>query len=211
MRTTTASWTVTPLARTAAQLLAAITLAGLIIRVILATEQFGSFFSGVSHLFQFFTIATNTLVLWVMGSMSLNRPVHRILQHATVVSIVGVGIIFHALLSHAGAQHGLDGLANLITHTLVPSLTLFWWLVFADLRSTRWRDSLFSLIWPSAYCVYALVRAEYSNFYPYPFINLETLGWIGLLKSVGNLSLAFLVLALLTIAYARTYAKLILK
>lgn len=193
---------ITNTARTTAAVLALITLAGLIIRFVLATEQFGSVLSGMSHLYQFFTITTNTLVLWVMASIAMGKPVHRVVIHSTVVSIMGVGIIFHALLSHAGAQGGLDGLANLITHTFVPILSLVWWLAHADMKATKWRDSFFALLWPIAYCVYALIRAEFSNFYPYPFIDLSKLGWGGLVQSVFNLSLAFLVLALLTIAYA---------
>ena len=193
----------TNIARLCAAILALITLSGLLIRLVLATEQFGSFLSGLSHLYQFFTIVTNTLVFLVMFFIAIGKTVHRVIVHSTVVSIMGVGIIFHALLSHAGAQDGLDGLANLITHTVVPVLTPLWWVIHSDLRSMKWRDSFFSLLWPSAYCVYALMRAEFSNFYPYPFIDLQKLGWNGLLHSVFNLSLAFLVLALLTIGYAR--------
>jgi len=190
-------------ARVTAALLASITLSGLLIRFVLAAEQFGSFLSGVFHLYQFFTIATNTLVFSVMIYIAMGKTVHRVVVHSTVVSIMGVGIIFHALLSHAGAQAGFDGLANLITHTFVPILTPVWWVAHSDMRSMKWRDSFFSLLWPSAYCVYALIRAEFSNFYPYPFIDLHKLGWSGLVQSVLNLSLAFLALALLTIGYAQ--------
>ena len=190
-------------ARITALTLALITLAGLLIRFVLAAEQYGSVLSGLSHLYQFFTIVTNTLVLLVMASIAFGKTVHRALIHSTVVSIMGVGIIFHALLSHAGAQGGLDGLANQITHTIVPILTFAWWVVHTDKREIKWQDSFVSLLWPGAYCVYALIRAEYSNFYPYSFINLSELGWGGLAQSVFNLSLAFLVLALLTIGYAR--------
>ena len=59
------------------------------------------------------------------------------------------------------------------------------------------------LPWPAIYCLYALLRAEFSGFYPYHFINLEQLGWLGLLKSVSALSLAFLLLGLVLVAYAR--------
>jgi len=43
-------------ARITATALALVTLAGLVIRFILATEQFGSFLAGASHLYQYFTI-----------------------------------------------------------------------------------------------------------------------------------------------------------
>lgn len=195
-------------ARLTAFSLAAITATGLIIRVVLAAEQYGSVLSGLSHLYQFFTIFTNTLVLCVMGCIAAGKSIHRVIIHATVVSIIGVGIIFHALLSHTGAQEGLDWIANHLTHSVVPILSFGWWLAHTDMRLTRWRDSFSSLIWPGLYCAYALIRAEFSNFYPYPFIDLAMLGWGGLIKSVCNLSLAFLVLALITIAYARIFSAL---
>ena len=190
-------------ARLTAAALATVTLAGLVIRFILATEQFGSVLSGASHLYQFFTILTNTLVFFVMASIAYGKAPHRVVIHATVVSIVGVGIIFHALLSQFGAQDGLDGLGNLITHTIVPISSFAWWVVYSEKAVVQWRDAFFSLIWPSAYCFYALIRAEFSGFYPYSFIDLQKLGWGGLAQSVFFLSLAFLALALLTIGYAR--------
>jgi len=138
-----------------------------------------------------------------MASIAFGKIPSRVVVHATVVAIVGVGIIFHALLSQYGAQEGLDGLGNLITHTIVPVSSLLWWLAHSEKEAVQWRDAFFSLIWPGAYCIYALVRAEFSGFYPYSFIDLEKLGWGGLAQSVFFLSLAFLALALLTIGYAR--------
>lgn len=194
---------VNTMAQISAAIIALITLLGLLIRFVLKSQEYDSLFLGVSYLYQFFTILTNSLILWVMGAISLRRPVHHVVVHAAVVSIIGVGIIFHALLSQNGAKQGFDGLANQITHSVVPVISLIWWLVYADMQSLKWRDSFYALIWPSAYCVYALVRAEFSGFYPYPFINLEQLGWGGLLKSIGYLSLAFLLLSLLTIGIAK--------
>ncbi len=190
--------------RVAAFILALITLAGLLIRFVLASEQYGSFLSGASHLYQFFTIITNTLILIVMSMIVVGKAVSRVVVQASVVSIIGVGLIFHVLLSQAGAKHGIAELANQITHTAVPILSFLWWALYADVKSTQWRDSFFSLLWPGAYTVYALARAEFSGFYPYDFIDLSKLGWGGLAQSVFILGLVFLVLALLTIGVGRT-------
>lgn len=195
-------------ARITATALAAVTLAGLVVRFILAAEQYGSVLAGASHLYQFFTIFTNSLVFCVMASIAFGKTPHRLVVHATVVAIVGVGIIFHALLSQFGAQEGLDGLGNLITHTIVPIASLAWWLAHSQKETVQWRDAFFSLIWPGAYCIYALIRAEFSGFYPYSFIDLQKLGWGGLAQSVFFLSLAFFALALFTIAYARVAVRL---
>ncbi len=199
---------ITKAARVTATALALVTLAGLIIRFILAADQHGSFLAGASHLYQFFTIFTNSLVFFVMAAIALGKTPHRLVVHATVVAIVGVGIIFHALLSQFGAQEGLDGLGNLITHTIVPIASLVWWLAHSDKDAVEWRDAFFSLICPGGYTIYALIRAEFSGFYPYAFIDLQKLGWGGLAQSIFFLGLAFLVLALLSIAYARVASRL---
>lgn len=190
-------------ARSTATALAIVSFAGLVIRFILATEQHGSFLAGASHLYQYFTIFTNSLVFVVMAAIALGKTPHRVVVHATVVAIVGVGIIFHTLLSQYGAREGLDGLGNLITHTIVPISSLVWWLAHSEKEAVEWRDAFFSLIWPGAYTIYALIRAEFSGLYPYSFIDLQKLGWSGLGQSVFFLGLAFLVLALLSIAFAR--------
>jgi len=195
-------------ARITATTLALVTLAGLVIRFILAAEQHGSVLAGASHLYQFFTIVTNSLVFLVMAAIGLGKTPHRLIVHATVVAIIGVGIIFHALLSQFGAREGLDGLGNLITHTIVPIASLVWWLAHSDKEAVEWRDAFFSLICPGGYTIYALTRAEFSGFYPYAFIDLQKLGWGGLAQSVFFLGLAFFALALLTIAYARIAIRL---
>ncbi|MEM7360167.1 MAG: Pr6Pr family membrane protein [Pseudomonadota bacterium] len=188
--------------------LAVLAALGLLIRVIIASGQFGSVWSGVSHLYQFFTITTNSLVLVVMILLFREREVHRNVILATAASIAGVGIIFHTLLGAPAGQQGWDLLANLITHTFVPIAMVLWWLVYTDYSQVRWTDTWYCLPWPGAYCAYALLRAEYSGFYPYHFIDLEQLGWVGLGKSVFGLSLAFLFLGLLLVSYAKMHHRI---
>lgn len=195
--------------RLTAGLLCLLALAGLLIRVDIASVQFGSVWAGLSHLYQFFTITTNSLVLVAMLLVALNRSVHRNLLLATAASIAGVGIIFHTLLGAPAGQQGWDLLANLITHTFVPLSMVLWWLVYTDYSSLRWSDAWYCLPWPAAYCVYALLRAEISGFYPYHFINLEQLGWLGLGKSVFGLSMAFLIIGLLLVTYGKLHRRLI--
>ncbi|MBX2846734.1 MAG: Pr6Pr family membrane protein [Acidiferrobacterales bacterium] len=193
------------MARTSAGILTILTLAGLSLRFVLAAEQYGSFSAGASHLSQFFTIVTNILILCVMALITIGKGVPRVVVLASVVSIVGVGIIHHALLSQLSTKDGLDELANQAVHTVVPLLAFIWWVVCVDSKAIKWRDSLFALIWPSAYCGYALIRAEYSNFYPYGFIDLAKLGWSGLAQSVFALTIIFWVLALLIIGIGKLF------
>lgn len=189
--------------RVFAFIIAAVAMLGLIIRIVIAAEYYGSVVSGLSGLYQYFTLWVNTLVFILMAMVALGRRVNNTLMLSTVVSIVGVGIIFHALLSQGGAQEGWDGLANQITHTYIPVLTPFWWLMHGETGKTQWKNAFACLVTPAIYCVVTLVRAEFSGFYPYPFINLENLGLDGLIKSVIGLTIAFYVLSLAIITLAK--------
>jgi len=179
--------------------IALLALVGLVIRLVITGEREGSYLHGVSFMYQYFTIWGNTLVLILMATLASGRRVPNTLMLATVVTIMGIGIIFHALLSQWGAREGWDGLANQITHTYIPILAPLWWLVHGKRGEIQWKSALKCLIIPAVYCLYALIRAEFSGFYPYGFIDLSKLGWAGLIKSVSIITLAFFILSLLTI------------
>lgn len=189
--------------RITASALAILTLTGLVIRIYLHQDAGKSVLEAFSFLYQFFTIWSNTLVLVVMSLYAFGRAPHRFAALMATVAIVGVGIIFHALLSSPPNQQGLDLLANLITHTFVPILTFLWWAAFQSRHSFDWLDALAGMVFPAIYCAYALARAEFSGFYPYPFIDLTKLGPAGLIKSISFISLAFLFLGLILVTISK--------
>jgi hypothetical protein len=88
-------------------------------------------------------------------------------------------------------------------HTIVPILAALWWLAFADMCAVRWTDSLYGIVWPCIYVFYALFRAQFTNFYPYPFLDLSELGWYRLAANVVGVSIAFVLLGLALVAVAR--------
>ncbi|MCH2190912.1 MAG: Pr6Pr family membrane protein [Gammaproteobacteria bacterium] len=186
-----------------ASALALLTLAGLVIRIYLHQESGKSLLEAFSFLYQFFTIWSNTLVFIVFALFACGRAPHRLVILMSTVAIMGVGIIFHTLLSSPANQQGLDLLANLITHTFIPILTFLWWAGFQSQHYFAWQDAIAGIFFPAIYCVYALVRAEYSGFYPYPFIDLEKLGAAGLIKSIFIISLAFLILGLCLVTISK--------
>lgn len=178
--------------------IAAVTLLGLVIRLVLAAQLHNGFLNGASHLYQFFTIVTNTLVLVVFSCVFFGRSLSPKWILTSVVSIVGVGLIFHLMLDAPPNTEFFDWLANIITHSVVPLACFIWWLAYGSAYNLHISDTLWALVWPLAYCAYALVRAEFSGFYPYPFIDLEKLGFAGLIKSVGFISCIFLAISLVS-------------
>lgn len=158
---------------------------------------------GLSHLSQFFTILTNLLVLVVMIAIGLNRKLPQGILESLVVAIVCVGVIYHLRLAHLWSPQGVAMLADQGVHTVVPLLTFLWWLIFSDMCAMSWKDTLKAIVWPLTYVSYALIRAQWSDFYPYPFLNLTELGTARLVLNVIGLSFVFYMLGFVLLAIAR--------
>lgn len=166
----------------------------LVLRVILKFEETRSVFGAISYLSQFFTILTNGFVFLMALAVVLGAAVSPQITKALTIAIVGVGVVYHVALAHLLDLSGLALLADHGVHTIVPAMTLIWWLFFAPKAGFRFGDVILWAIWPLGYCGYILVRASSSGFYPYPFLNLPELGVVGLVQSIAVLCLAFIVI-----------------
>ncbi len=168
----------------------------LLTRVLLRIDMGETPFEAVVYMTQFFTILTNTLVLLVMAWRAAGQAVSARLMLCVVISITCVGLIYHLLLAHLNPSHGLALASDHGLHTVVPCLTFAWWLLWGEQPALRWNDSLLWIIWPLAYCAYALARAEFSGFYPYPFLDLPSLGSAQLVANLVSMALVFQVVGL---------------
>lgn len=171
----------------------------LVLRVVLRTRETGSVIEAVSYLSQFFTILTNLLVFCAMLAVALGYQVAPRLLTALTIAIVGVGIVYHTALAHLLELSGLALLADHGVHTVVPALTLLWWLLFAQKPTFQPTDILTWIAWPLIYCAYILLRASGSGFYPYPFLNVSTLGAGSVAFNVVALCVAFVFIGLVLV------------
>ncbi|MCR9121134.1 MAG: Pr6Pr family membrane protein [Phyllobacteriaceae bacterium] len=181
-------------ARSAAAIIALVAALTLGLRVVLSVAETGSIAGALAHLSQFFTILTNTLVLVMISAVALGARVGPRPAQALTIAIVGVGIIYHVALAHLVDFSGLSLLADHGVHTVVPALTLVWWFAFAPKEMPGPGAIAVWIAWPLVYCVYILIRAQGSGFYPYPFLNLPEIGVQGLAVSVLVISIAFVVI-----------------
>ena len=195
------------LAKRIAGAIALIAGATLLLRIVLKFEETGSVFGAVSYLSQFFTILTNTLVFAMSLVVFFGVQVWPRLTQSLTIAIVGVGLVYHTALAHLLDLSGLALLADHGVHTIVPGITLVWWLFVAPKRQFRPSDPIVWVIWPVAYCAYILLRASSSGFYPYPFLNLPELGVGGLVQSIVLLCVAFVVVGLVLSGLSRVIGK----
>ncbi|MEM8580141.1 MAG: Pr6Pr family membrane protein [Pseudomonadota bacterium] len=190
-------------ARCAAFGIALVAAVTLLTRIYLRTGEDGSVFGAISYLSQFFTILTNAIIMVVMILIATGRNLSARWVKAVMIAIVIVGIVYHLLLAHLVEFTGLAFWADHGVHTVVPTLSLLWWLFLAPKLTFQWPDLGLWVVWPIVYCTYILICASFSGFYPYPFLNLRKLGWNGLAVSITSLLVSFIVMGLVITAIGR--------
>jgi hypothetical protein len=86
-----------------------------------------------------------------------------------------------------------------VLHIVVPVLTFVGWIAFGPRGFVTRRDILPSLIWPVAWLVATLGLAPLTRWYPYPFLNADTIGWGRVLVNCVGIAVLFLLLAALAL------------
>ncbi len=158
----------------------------------------------------FFTILTNLLVALALSAAAtgsdgmLGRFFRRPDVHTAIaMSIIVVAAIYHLLLRQLWHPHGWQVVGDDALHTLMPLLfLLFWWLAVPK-ASLRWHQVLAWQAYPAAYFVYALARGAINGWYPYPFLDVTTLGYLDVLVNGCGMLLLFIAVATLLVALGR--------
>lgn len=162
-----------------AALLALITWGGLAVQFHATFVVQGSLVPTVTALLWYFTITTNLLVAVVFTGIAMGRESFdsASLLGATTLSILLVGVVYGLLLHGQQELSGGSAIANVLLHMVTPIFVPIFWLGFAAKGRLRDRDILLWTIYPLAYLFYALIRGEFTHRYPYPFMNVNQLGW----------------------------------
>jgi hypothetical protein len=179
-------------------------LAGLVGLGAVATEivvliNRGTFRSG--NFFSFFTIEANLFaaIILIVSAVALLRGASSrlltMLRGAATLYMITTGIVFSILLS--GLDPGVLTAVpwdNIVLHYIMPVVLLLDWMADPPAQSISFRRALIWLVYPVGYVIYSLVRGSLVGWYPYPFLNPDTNGYVGIgLVSVG---IAVVVLAL---------------
>lgn len=119
-----------------------------------------------------------TLILYVVGLK--DKKEFKILAFITLISIVMTSIIFHLLLGAPTLTSYLPflfrtGIQNLLTHTIIPIMFL-WFYLFINKKTVVYKRIYLGLIHPIIYFAYFLITGPYTNFYPYPFMDVGANG-----------------------------------
>lgn len=168
--------------------------------------------AGILFYLSFFTILTNTLVALALTVPLVSpAPASRwgefaaspFAQTAVAAYITIVGIVYSVALRHIWDPQGAQRVADLLLHDLIPVLFVVRWLLFVPKGSLRPGDAVRWLAYPLAYVAIIVVRGAVAHRYPYPFIDVTTLGYPRVLLNTVGLTIAFLLVGLIYVAIDR--------
>jgi hypothetical protein len=133
--------------------------------------------------FSFFTILSNTLVA-IYFTLSLFKQKNGFLSWtnkpgtltAVTVYITIVGLVYQIILRPIWEPTGIQMIVDEFLHSIIPLLVMIFWYLYEDKSSVSYRQIPRWLIYPLVYLVFVLLRGHFSEFYPYPFVDVRNLG-----------------------------------
>ncbi|KRA41571.1 Pr6Pr family membrane protein [Pseudoxanthomonas sp. Root630] len=148
--------------------------------------------------FSYFTVQSNLLVLAAAVSLAVDPQrdgaLWRVLRLDALLGIAVTGVVAATLLAGLVQHTGIGLWINAGFHQFSPVWTLAGWLLLGprpriDLRTVGW-----AFAWPVAWLAYTMAHGALTGWYPYPFLNADTLGY----GRVGITLLVILAAALAT-------------
>jgi hypothetical protein len=163
----------------------------------LRTGHFSTPLTRTLNLLFFFTIESNILLMvtclllaWRLTGWGTTFAVFRL---AGVVGITITGVVYYAVLKDLLDLHGAAYVSDLVLHTVTPLMAVGGWLLLGPRRLTSYRIAAWVVVYPCLYLVLTLVRGPVVHWYPYPFVDVTTHGYLQV--AVNSVLVAVLVLA----------------
>jgi len=158
----------------------------------------------VIRFFSFFTILTNILVALLFTFKVFFLPDNNFtifnkkgVLTALTTFILIVGLVYQFILRGIWEPKGMQLIVDELLHTIIPLYTLVYWIFFSTKERIKFSDVAIGLYYPLGYLIFVLVRGRFSNYYPYPFLNIPEIG-VGKVLINGILIL-FLIIVIMAI------------
>lgn len=156
--------------------------------------------------FSFFTILTNTMVgvfftYLLFNSLKRTNSFEKKFGTLTAVTvyITIVGLIYQIILRHTWNPMGTQKIVDELLHSVTPVLVIVYWLLNRKNGVLSYNLISFWLIYPLGYLIYVLFRGYFSNFYPYPFLNITEIGFVNVVINSIYLTVLFAIISMLYI------------
>lgn len=132
------------------------------------------------RLFSYFTVQSNLLV-GVVSVLLVVRPardgaVFRVARLDALLCIAVTGIVYQTVLRGIAELSAAGQVSDLLLHLLAPLLALVAWVLVGPRPRVDAATVWWSLAFPLAWIAYTFVRGAVVGWYPYPFLDVTTLG-----------------------------------
>jgi len=172
----------------------------------------------IIRFFSYYTILTNILVACCFTALLLKSRSAKAgfftsseVLTATTVYITIVGVVYNLILRHLWDPQGLQLIVDELLHTVIPLLFILYWFISVPKAGLQWKSIFTWLIYPLTYFIFILFRGTLSGFYPYPFIDVNDLGYNKALLNSVYITIAFILLSLFIVAFAKIISRKALK
>ena len=177
-------------------------------------NRISSIYETIFRFFSFFTILTNLLVgIYFLFSyinqkkgsfLFISKP--GILTSVTVYITI-VGLVYQFALRHVWEPKGLQMIVDELLHSIIPFLVIVFWYFYEYKNAVHYKVILKWLLYPIIYLMFILLRGYFSNYYPYPFINVGILGVSKVIVNSFILVFAFTFISLLFVKIGHKISK----
>jgi hypothetical protein len=168
-------------------------------------------FGSTINYFSYFTILANVAaaVAMLMPVIAPDSGLGRFLSRPSVRTAIAsylivVGITYVLFLRHVGNDQGLERVADELMHYFTPVLFMADWLAFVPKGHVPWRMIWISLIPPMVYGLWTIVHGATTRWYPYPFVDMRSLGYQEGLMNMASFLVVFIAVQLTLIVIDRT-------
>ncbi|AUC84726.1 hypothetical protein CW731_05200 [Polaribacter sp. ALD11] len=138
----------------------------------------------ITRFFSFFTILTNILVALLLTSSAFKLkkfPFNLFLTKGAITAVTTfifiVGLVYQIVLRRIWEPTGLQYIVDELLHTIIPLFMLVYWFFNVEKENLQLKPVFNWLIYPLIYICFIIVRGNISGYYPYPFLNIEEVGY----------------------------------
>ncbi len=177
--------------------------------ILLIQNRLTSVIEAMLRYFTFFTILTNILVAivftvvafqWKNKGSFFTKPNT---QTATAVYIFVVGFVYNVILRFLWQPQGLQRIVDESLHLIIPIIYIVYWYFNVRTSGIIYKSIWNWLIYPMVYLVVVMIRGYFSDYYPYPFINVVELGYEKALINSAGLTIFFGLISIIFVRLAQ--------
>jgi hypothetical protein len=100
-----------------------------------------------------------------------------------LLGIFITGLVFAVVLAPKLHLTGGALVATIGFHYVSPVMALLGWLLFGPRPRITWRTVAVAFVWPVLWLVYTFTQGAFTDWYPYPFLDVTEIGFGAALRN----------------------------